>query len=49
MLEKGVIVRGCVNYDLLDFLRITVGNEAENTRLIAALEEVLQELDRGTR
>jgi histidinol-phosphate aminotransferase len=49
MLEKGVIVRGCVNYDLCDFLRITVGSEAENTRLIRALEEVLQELGRGAR
>jgi histidinol-phosphate aminotransferase len=44
LLRKGVIVRGCVNYDLCDFLRITVGSEAQNARLIRALEEVLQEL-----
>ena len=42
LLEKGVIVRGCVNYDLCNFLRITVGSEAQNARLIAALEEVLE-------
>jgi histidinol-phosphate aminotransferase len=48
LLEKGVIVRGCVNYDLRDFLRITVGDEPQNARLIAALEDVLQALGRGT-
>ena len=41
LLEKGVIVRPCVNYDLPDFLRITVGNQTQNTRLIEALESVL--------
>jgi histidinol-phosphate aminotransferase len=49
LLEKGVIVRGCANYDLCDFLRITVGNEAQNARLIAALEEVLSDVGRDTR
>jgi histidinol-phosphate aminotransferase len=44
LLKKGVIVRGCVNYDLCDFLRISVGSEMQNVRLIAALEEVLSEL-----
>jgi histidinol-phosphate aminotransferase len=48
LLEKGVIVRDCVSYDLCDFLRITVGNDAENARLMAALEVVLQEPGRGT-
>jgi histidinol-phosphate aminotransferase len=46
LLERGVIVRGCVNYDLWDFLRITVGTEAQNARLIGALEEVLSEMGR---
>ncbi|MBE9508513.1 MAG: histidinol-phosphate transaminase, partial [Chloroflexi bacterium] len=41
LLEKGVIVRPCAGYDLPDFLRITVGNQAQNTRLIEALESVL--------
>jgi histidinol-phosphate aminotransferase len=49
LLEKGVIVRDCVSYDLCDFLRITVGTEAQNARLIGALEEVVQELGRGAR
>jgi histidinol-phosphate aminotransferase len=49
LLAKGVIVRDCVSYDLRDFLRITVGDEPQNARLIAALEDVLQALGRGTR
>ncbi|MGD8244773.1 MAG: histidinol-phosphate transaminase [Anaerolineae bacterium] len=44
LLRRGVIVRGCVNYDLSEFLRISVGSEAENSRLIGALEEVLSEV-----
>jgi histidinol-phosphate aminotransferase len=41
LLEKGVIVRSCVAYDLPDFIRITIGNQAQNTRLIETLERVL--------
>jgi len=41
LLEMGIIVRPCTGYDLPTFLRITVGNQAQNARLIAALEEVL--------
>jgi histidinol-phosphate aminotransferase len=41
LLEQGVIVRPCTAYDLPDFLRISVGNEAQNARLIEALESVL--------
>jgi histidinol-phosphate aminotransferase len=41
LLKRGVIVRGCVSYDLCDFLRITVGNETQNARLTAALEGIL--------
>ncbi len=41
LLEKGIIVRPCTGYDLPSFLRITIGNEAQNGRLIEALEEVL--------
>ena len=44
LLEKGVIVRPCAGYDLCDFLRITVGDAAQNARLIEALESVLEEL-----
>ncbi|MEA3339431.1 MAG: histidinol-phosphate transaminase [Chloroflexota bacterium] len=39
LLGRGVIVRPCVNYDLLDFLRISVGNQAQNVRLIEALKK----------
>ena len=41
LLEKGVIVRPCNGYELPEFLRVTVGNEAENSRFIRSLEEVL--------
>ena len=44
LLEKGVIVRPCTGYDLPEFLRITVGAPAQNTRLIAALEDVMKAL-----
>ena len=39
--EKGVIVRPCTGYDLPDYLRITVGDQAQNARLIEALEDAL--------
>lgn len=42
LLRKGVIVRPVDNYGLPDFLRITIGSERENARLIKALEEILK-------
>jgi histidinol-phosphate aminotransferase len=42
LLEKGVILRPCTAYDLPEFLRVTVGTEAQNARLLAALEDVLR-------
>jgi len=41
LLERGVIVRPMKSYALPQFLRVTVGLEAENTRFLAALKEVL--------
>jgi histidinol-phosphate aminotransferase len=41
LLERGVIVRPMKSYGLPQFLRVTVGLDAENTRLLAALKEVL--------
>ena len=41
LLESGVIVRPCTAYDLQDWLRITVGSEAQNARLIRTLEDVM--------
>jgi histidinol-phosphate aminotransferase len=46
LLEKGVIVRPCLSYDLPHFLRITVGDQAQNTRLIDTLERILAESER---
>lgn len=42
LLKRGVIVRPCHGYDLPDFLRVTVGDAAQNARLIASLAEALQ-------
>jgi histidinol-phosphate aminotransferase len=44
LLEKGVIVRPCTGYDLPEFLRITVGDPAQNQRLMEALESVMKTL-----
>ncbi|MGF1529694.1 MAG: histidinol-phosphate transaminase [Candidatus Competibacterales bacterium] len=41
LLPKGVIVRPLAYYGLEDFVRITIGTEGENRRLVAALAEVL--------
>jgi len=41
LLKKGVIVRPVGNYNMPDFLRITIGTEAQNQRFIKALIEVL--------
>ncbi len=47
LLAQGVIVRPCVNYDLPDFLRISVGSQAQNVRLIEALELLLNKKSKG--
>src|SRR6056297_3273410 len=41
LLHKGVIVRPVGNYGLGNYLRITVGTEAQNRRLLKALGEML--------
>ena len=38
LLRQGVIVRPVGNYGLAQYLRITVGLEAENTRLLGAID-----------
>lgn len=45
MLAKGVIVRSMKAYGYPDFIRITVGTEAENKRFVNALGICLKELD----
>ena len=42
LLKCGVIVRPVDNYGLPDYLRISIGTEAENARCIAALGDVLK-------
>lgn len=42
LLQKGIIVRPLQPYGLEDYLRITTGTAAQNDRLIATLEEILQ-------
>lgn len=41
LLERGVIVRPVASYELPQFIRVSIGTEAENDRFIAALKEVL--------
>ena len=42
LLHKGVIVRPLAGYGLANFLRISIGTQAENARFLQALGEVLQ-------
>jgi len=41
LLERGIIVRPCAQYDLPEFLRISIGTAQQNERLIAELGELL--------
>lgn len=43
LLREGVIVRPVANYQLPQHLRITVGTEAQNTRVLSALHKVLNQ------
>jgi histidinol-phosphate aminotransferase len=40
LLERGVIVRPVANYGMPDFLRISVGTEAQLERLFEAVEDL---------
>lgn len=42
LLKRGIIVRPCTGYDLPEYLRITVGDQSQNERLVATLESILQ-------
>jgi histidinol-phosphate aminotransferase len=46
LLREGVIVRPVGSYGLPDFLRITIGTETQNARLLAGLAKVLASLRR---
>ena len=41
LLERGVIVRPMASYQMPTWLRVSIGTNAENTRFLAALKEVL--------
>jgi histidinol-phosphate aminotransferase len=41
LMAKGIIVRAMASYQLPDWIRVTVGTEAQNRRFIAELREVL--------
>lgn len=42
LLERGIIVRPMGSYNMPEFLRITVGTEAENERFLSALQDILK-------
>ena len=41
LMQKGVIVRPVDLYDMKDFIRVTIGTEAENTKFIGAIKDLL--------
>jgi histidinol-phosphate aminotransferase len=41
LLREGVIVRPIASYELPEYLRITIGREEHNQRVIDALDKVL--------
>ncbi len=44
LLKRGVIVRSMSGYGLKEFVRVTVGNESENRKFVAALKSVMNEV-----
>lgn len=42
LLRKGVIVRPVANYEMPDYLRVSIGLERENARFLQALEEIVE-------
>ena len=42
LLRNGIIVRPVANYNMPEYLRVTVGDEAQNTRLLEALESIME-------
>jgi len=41
LLRQGIIIRPISNYDLPDFLRVTIGSEQHNKRFLTALKNVI--------
>ncbi|MGH8504680.1 MAG: histidinol-phosphate transaminase [Stenotrophobium sp.] len=42
LLARGIIVRPVASYDMPQFLRVSIGTEAENDRFLAALRDILK-------
>lgn len=42
LLQKGVIVRPVANYEMPEYLRVSIGLFAENARFLSVLEEILK-------
>ena len=47
LLELGVIVRPIANYDMPDWLRVSIGLESENAKFLSALEKAISEQVNG--
>ncbi len=47
MLQEGVIVRPCGIFGLRDYIRVTVGTWAQNSRMVRTLENCLASFSRG--
>ncbi len=43
LLELGVIVRPVANYEMAEYLRVSIGTERENERFLAALQQAIGE------
>ena len=42
LLQRGVIVRPVANYEMPNYLRVTVGTQSENQRFLDALGEIVR-------
>jgi histidinol-phosphate aminotransferase len=47
LLELGVIVRPIANYDMPDWLRVSIGLESENAKFLSALEKAISQQAHG--
>ncbi len=43
LLELGVIVRPVANYEMAEYLRVSIGTERENGKFLAALQQAIEE------
>jgi histidinol-phosphate aminotransferase len=43
LLELGVIVRPVANYDMSEYLRVSIGTQNENEKFLAALQQAIEE------